>query len=191
MQDPHSEGPCRGPVDKTSPSNAAGLIPGWGTKIPHASRPKNKDIKQKQYCDKFNKDFKNGAHLKKKILRKKIKKVPALAVLKFSVFHQGDPEFLFHTSHKVCSHSARTCKLLSPTSHAGHIRTQQLPGTFCLGSCSAPGLNWLPGLGFPTWFQGCFDLTCFDPWDLKFEPAFLCLTLQGQTLQRLQPLFTS
>ena len=48
-----------GPVVKTSLSNAGGvgLIPGQGTKIPHASQPKNQNIKQKQYCNKFNKDF--------------------------------------------------------------------------------------------------------------------------------------
>ena len=36
-----------GPVVKTSPSNSggAGLIPGWGTGIPHASRPKSQNIK--------------------------------------------------------------------------------------------------------------------------------------------------
>ena len=46
------------PVVKTSPFNAkgAGLIPGQGTKIPYASRAKNENIKQKQYCNKFNKD---------------------------------------------------------------------------------------------------------------------------------------
>ena len=46
---------------KTLPSNAgdAGLIPGQGAKIPHALRPKNQNIKQKQYCNKFSKkDFK-------------------------------------------------------------------------------------------------------------------------------------
>ena len=48
-----------GPVVKTSPSNAGGasLIPGQGAKIPYASRPKNQNIKQKQYRNKFNKDF--------------------------------------------------------------------------------------------------------------------------------------
>ena len=53
---------------KTSPSNTGGvgLIPGWGAKIPHAAQPKNQNIKQKQYCNKFNKDFKNGPHQKKK-----------------------------------------------------------------------------------------------------------------------------
>ena len=58
---------------KTSPSNAggAGSIPGRGAKIPHALRPKNQNIKQKQHCNKFNKDFKNGLHQKKKNLKKK------------------------------------------------------------------------------------------------------------------------
>ena len=39
-----------GPMVKTSPSNAggAGSIPGQGAKIPHASGPKNQNIKQKQ-----------------------------------------------------------------------------------------------------------------------------------------------
>ena len=40
-----------------SPSNAGGSIPGQGTKIPHASGPKNKKMKQKQYYNKFNKVF--------------------------------------------------------------------------------------------------------------------------------------
>ena len=54
---------------KTLPSNTggAGSIPGWGAKIPHASQPKNqKNIKQKQYCNKFNKDFKKRSTSKKK-----------------------------------------------------------------------------------------------------------------------------
>ena len=53
-----------GPVVKTLPSNAggAGLIPSWGAEIPHDSRPKNQNIKQEQYCNKFNKDFKIGPY---------------------------------------------------------------------------------------------------------------------------------
>ena len=49
---------------KTLPSKAGGvgLIPGWEAKISHASWPTNQNIKQKQYCNKFNKDFKNGPH---------------------------------------------------------------------------------------------------------------------------------
>ena len=57
------------PVVKTLPSNArcAGLIPGRGAKIPHGSWPKNQNIKQKQHCNKFNKDLKkHGPHQKKK-----------------------------------------------------------------------------------------------------------------------------
>ena len=47
------------PVVKTLPANAGGMgsIPGWGAKIPHALGPKNQNTKQKQYCNKFNKDF--------------------------------------------------------------------------------------------------------------------------------------
>ena len=75
---------------KTSPSNAggAGSIPGWGAKILHASGSKNQNIKQKQHCNKFNKDFKNGPH--QKILNKKRKRKemtalnPAAILLNFS-----------------------------------------------------------------------------------------------------------
>ena len=51
-----------------SPSNAGGegLTPGQRAKIPHAYQPKNQNIKQKQYCTKFNEDFLNGLHQKKK-----------------------------------------------------------------------------------------------------------------------------
>ena len=58
-----------GPVVKTSPSNAGGVgsIPGWGARVPHALQPKDQNIKQKQYCNKFNKTLKM-VHIKKKIL---------------------------------------------------------------------------------------------------------------------------
>ena len=51
---------------KTSPSNVegSGLIPGQEAKSPHASGPKNQNTKQKQYCNKFSKNFKNGPHQK-------------------------------------------------------------------------------------------------------------------------------
>ena len=59
---------------KTSPSNAGGMgsIPGRGAKIPHALGPKKQNIKQKQYCNKFNEDFKNGPHQKKKFFFKEL-----------------------------------------------------------------------------------------------------------------------
>ena len=55
-----------GPVVKTSPSHAcgAGLIPGQGTKIPHAVTKKPNHKNKKQYCNKFNKGFQNGPHQK-------------------------------------------------------------------------------------------------------------------------------
>ena len=45
---------------KTLPSSAegAGSIPGRGAKIPNALEPESQSIKQKQYCNKFNKDVK-------------------------------------------------------------------------------------------------------------------------------------
>ena len=52
-----------GPVVKTSLPNAgdAGSIPGQGAKTLYASwakKKKSKNIKQKQYCNEFNKDLK-------------------------------------------------------------------------------------------------------------------------------------
>ena len=55
-----------GPLVRTSRSNAggAGSIPGWGAKIPQALWSQNQNVTQKQYCNKFNTDFKNGPHQK-------------------------------------------------------------------------------------------------------------------------------
>ena len=49
-------------VVKTSSSKAggAGSIPGQRAKILHASWPKKQNTEQKQYCNKFNKNFKMG-----------------------------------------------------------------------------------------------------------------------------------
>ena len=57
---------------KTLASNAegAGPIPIWGAKIPHDLWPKNQNRKQKQYCNKFNKDFKKCSTFKKINLKK-------------------------------------------------------------------------------------------------------------------------
>ena len=62
---------------KTLPSNAvgAGLIPGRRAKIPHMPHgQKNQNIKQKQYCNKFNKDFLKMVHIKKILKKKKERK---------------------------------------------------------------------------------------------------------------------
>ena len=87
-------------VVKTPPSNArgAGSIPGWRAQIPHASGLKIQNIKQKQYCNKFNKDFKNGP-LKKNSLNKKVS---------FSV----QVFFFFFYCHCLSSHS--TCSFHEP-----------------------------------------------------------------------------
>ena len=49
-----------GPVTRILPFNAggAGLITGYGVKIVHGLWSKNQNIKYKQYCNKFSKDFK-------------------------------------------------------------------------------------------------------------------------------------
>ena len=59
-----------GPVVKTSPSNAGGegSIPGQRAKILYTSRPKHK-----QYCNKFNEDFKNGPHKKKNLKKRTLR----------------------------------------------------------------------------------------------------------------------
>ena len=58
---------------RTSSSNAGGegLIPGLRAKIPHASQPKDQNIKQNQYCNKSNEGLSKWSTLKKKL--KKIK----------------------------------------------------------------------------------------------------------------------
>ena len=43
---------------------AVGSISGWEAKVPHAKKLKHKKS-QKQYCNRFNKDFKNGLSKKK------------------------------------------------------------------------------------------------------------------------------
>ena len=44
-----------------------GLKPGWEATIPHASRPKHKHLKQKQHCNKFNKN--PGASLRAQLVK--------------------------------------------------------------------------------------------------------------------------
>ena len=68
-------------VVKASPSNAGGtgLIIDRAAKIPHALWPKNQSIKQKQCCNKFNKDFKNATRFKNNnnnLIKKKKKRKP-------------------------------------------------------------------------------------------------------------------
>ena len=64
---------------KTSPPSAGdgSLIPGQGAKILHASWLKNQNIKPKQYCNTFNKDF------KKWTIKKPLKKIRNKRVFRF------------------------------------------------------------------------------------------------------------
>ena len=59
---------------KTLPSSAEGTrsIPGRGTKIPNALGPESQNIKQKQYCNKFNKDKKKKKNQIKNLSNQKI-----------------------------------------------------------------------------------------------------------------------
>ena len=49
----------------------ADSAPGQRAVIPHASWTKIQNIKQKQYCNKFNEDFINGPHQKINSLKRK------------------------------------------------------------------------------------------------------------------------
>ena len=51
-----------------SSTGGGGSMPDPGAKIPYASWPKKQNIKQKQYCNKFNKKFKN-VHIKNKKIK--------------------------------------------------------------------------------------------------------------------------
>ena len=71
------------PVFKTSPSNARdmGSVPGWGAKISYALWPKKEkeNIKQNQYCNKFNKTLKMVQ--KKKTTKNLLKDFPLLGCI--------------------------------------------------------------------------------------------------------------
>ena len=49
----HSPG---GPVVRTSPSAAGGVVstPGWIPESPYVLWPKSRNVKQRQYCNRFN-----------------------------------------------------------------------------------------------------------------------------------------
>ena len=64
------------PVVKTSLSNAEGVgsVPCWGTKMPCDLWPKYQNIRQKQYCNRFNKDFKM-IHIQKNLKEQTMRKI--------------------------------------------------------------------------------------------------------------------
>ena len=81
-------------MDKTLLSNAGdeGSIPGWGIKTHMTCGQKNQNIKQKQYCTTFNKDFRNCPHLKKNLRKCKTSEVDDVERL----FSCNVANFLWH-----------------------------------------------------------------------------------------------
>ena len=79
------------PTVKTLPSNAEGAGSTFGKRaeIPHASGPEDQNIKQKQYCNKFKKHFKNGQHqkIKKKQTNPKIQLETSILLSQESTEH--------------------------------------------------------------------------------------------------------
>ena len=69
-----------------------GSIPGQGAKIAHASQPKNQNIEQKEYCNKFNKAFK-----KKK---KTISSIDGAGKTGYLHVKEHNWILLYHTTHK-------------------------------------------------------------------------------------------
>ena len=87
-----------GPVVKISPSSAGGggSIAGRRAKIPNASRPKNQNVKQRQYCNKFNKDFlKIMVHIKKKTEKKETMEARRQWNDIFKMLKDGQPGILY------------------------------------------------------------------------------------------------
>ena len=80
----------------------AGSIPVGGAKIPHALWPKKKDIKQKQYYNKFNKDFKNGPHPKNLFKTKYLFMWQQLCVPWLGFSH------VFYTKMELINHTFKT-----------------------------------------------------------------------------------
>ena len=123
-----------GPGVKTLPSNAegVGLIPGQGTKIPHAKKKKSHKKTQKQCCHKSNKDFKNGPHQKlwcwKRLLR-----VPWTA-------RRSNQNILKEIS---LEYSLEGLMLKPKLQYSGHLmrRTDSLEKTLMLGKSTERNLH--------------------------------------------------
>ena len=85
---------------KTLPPNTGGTssIPDWGTKISDALWSKKQNIKQKKYCNEFNKDFLNGPHKKsKKKKNQKTKKQKTKDIKGEAKFHHMQYRKVFHS----------------------------------------------------------------------------------------------
>ena len=77
-----------------SDAGCTSLIPNQGDRIPHASWSRSQGLEQKQYCNKFNKDFKN---------KKNLKVIPNLKQLNENYAHYKEYLFPPKESHPVFS----------------------------------------------------------------------------------------
>ena len=87
---------------KKLPSNAgdASSMLGQGAAIPHVSKPQNQNIKkQKQYCNKFNKDFKM-VHIKKNLLKMAVIKDSTCEKIKTTLINGPHPRE--HLTSMIC-----------------------------------------------------------------------------------------
>ena len=67
----HLQGlPWQSRLPLPSKAGGMGLVPGQEAKIPHALGPRNQNIKQKQYCNKYNKNFLKMVHITKDFLKR-------------------------------------------------------------------------------------------------------------------------
>ena len=104
---------------KTRSSKAVGMgsIPGQGAKTPH--RPKKKkqpNTKQEQYCNKFNKEFKNGPYQKRKLKKEFVNST--------AVSQRSDRNGYWFSKSVLSSLLKHTAELYFPVVHAvrnGHV----------------------------------------------------------------------
>ena len=148
---------------KASPSRAGGvgLIPGRGTKIPHALCSKGQDMKQKQCCGKFNKVLKKKVHIKKK-KSLETERIPSSTHIRWlssssetsrgwTAAHRGPSSDPCAWCQKAFPDLASSCSLLlSREQHQTRVKLHlpnfgktclKLPPT-CDGTSSPAGTSW-------------------------------------------------
>jgi len=79
----------------------AGSIRDWEARIPHALWSKNQNIKQKQYCNISDKDFKMIQHQKQKSWEKKVGGVRNEATMAKASTNKGKNEVTDGSSQKI------------------------------------------------------------------------------------------
>ena len=107
---------------KTLPSKAVGMdsLPGQGAKMPHGQKKTKKkhkkNTKQEQYCNKFNKEFKNGPYQKRKLKKEFVNST--------AVSQRYDRNGYWFSKSVLSSFLKHTADLYFPVIHAvrnGHV----------------------------------------------------------------------